>query len=381
MTTVLSVVGTRPEAIKMAPVMAELSRRAGVFQSVVCVTGQHRQMLDQVLALFDIRPDLDLALMEPNQSLSRLTARLFENLSGTIDEVKPDWMLAQGDTTTVMVASMVAFYHGVRFGHVEAGLRTGNLRQPFPEEVNRRVADMVSTLCFAPTEQAKAALIQEGRSPETIHLTGNTVVDALLSVAGKPFDWSQSCLPQLDERARLVLVTAHRRENFGKPFQSICNAIRQIAIRHEGKHVHLVYPVHLNPNVRQPVQALLADVPNVHLIEPVDYFTMVHLMKRSCLILTDSGGVQEEAPSLGVPVLVMRETTERPEGVDAGLVRLVGTSEQTILEAASEVLENGSFVPAERRGWNPYGDGKAAERIVGILERIATGNGLEASHG
>jgi UDP-N-acetylglucosamine 2-epimerase len=365
MLTVLSVFGTRPEAIKMAPVVKALEQQASCVRSVVCVTGQHREMLDQVLKLFAIKPDVDLQVMQPNQTLSRLTGLLFEKLDGVVQNVKPDWILAQGDTTTAMVAGLVSFYHRVKFGHVEAGLRTGDKWRPFPEEVNRRVADLVADAYFAPTERARQALLKEGCDPAAIFVTGNTVIDALLDVAARPFDWKTSACPSLSETSRLVLITAHRRESFGKPFRELCLAIRDLAIRFG--EVQFLYPVHLNPNVRQPVVELLVGLPNVHLAEPVDYFCMVHLMKRAELLLTDSGGVQEEAPTFGVPVLVMRDTTERPEGVEAGVCRLVGTDRQRIVSEASSVLQHGSFVDPALRGTNPYGDGQAGRRIVAVL--------------
>jgi UDP-N-acetylglucosamine 2-epimerase len=363
--TVLSIFGTRPEAIKMAPVVGELHRRSSEVRSLVCVTGQHRQMLDQVLKIFSIRPDFDLNLMRPNQTLAGLTAALFESVDRVVDQARPDWILAQGDTTTVMVAGLVAYYRRVRFGHVEAGLRTGDKFRPFPEEINRRIADLLADAYFAPTEKSRQALLSEGIAPGLVHVTGNTVIDALKDVAARPFDWRNSQLSALPENRRLVLVTAHRRESFGEPFRELCEAIRELAAAHP--ETLFVYPVHLNPNVRQPVGEILSSLANVRLIEPVDYFAMVHLMKRAELILTDSGGVQEEAPSLGVPVLVMRDTTERPEGVEAGLVKLVGTQKSRIVAEAGRVLREGTFVPPAQRGKSPYGDGHAAKRIVSIL--------------
>jgi UDP-N-acetylglucosamine 2-epimerase (non-hydrolysing) len=368
---VLSVIGTRPEAIKMAPVVRELARRGDEITSVVCVTGQQREMLDQVLASFEIRPNHDLNVMRPNQLLSDLTSILFSGLDPVVRELKPDWVLAQGDTTTVLVASMVAFYNRARFGHVEAGLRTGDKHHPFPEEVNRRVADVVADAFFAPTERARQALLLEGAAPEKVIVSGNTVVDALLAIAARPFDWASSPFAILGGDASLVLVTAHRRESFGEAFEAMCLALRDLAARFTDKH--FVYPVHLNPNVRQPVRKILSGIANFHLIEPVDYLTMVQLMKRACLILTDSGGVQEEAPSFGVPVLVMRETTERPEGVEAGVVKLVGTQRDRIVTEASKVLAMPSRGGDCKRGPNPYGDGKAAPRIVDFLLRTSGG--------
>ena len=369
---VLTVIGTRPEAIKMAPVIKELEKHPERARSIVCSVGQHRQMLDQVLEMFEIRPDYELNLMQPNQSLSQLTAGLFASLSGVIAEVRPDWVLAQGDTTTTFVAGMQAFYHKVPFGHVEAGLRTGDNSRPFPEEVNRRIADIVANLHFAPTETARAALLAEGHSPSTVFVTGNTVVDAVNDVAARDYDWSAGPLARIPSQQRIVLITAHRRESFGEPFRDLCLAIRDLAEEFAGDGVHFVYPVHLNPNVREPVAEILSAVRGVTLLEPLDYLSLVHLLKRSALVLTDSGGIQEEAPGLRVPVLVMRDTTERPEGVTAGMVRLVGTDRQRIVSEAVDVLRGRRILSA---GANPYGDGKAAARIVDILfeqDRLAT---------
>ncbi len=363
---IISILGTRPEAIKMAPVIKELQKYPHEIESVICVTGQHRQMLDQVLELFAIHPDIDLNLMQPNQRLALLTARLFEALEGVVEKVRPDWILAQGDTTTVFVAAVMAYYHDIRFGHVEAGLRTNDKRRPFPEEMNRRLADAAADACFAPTEGARRALLREGFADAAIHVTGNTIVDALLEIAAKAFHWETSPLQGIPQTEPLVLITAHRRESFGEPFRELCQAIRELAISFP--RARFIYPVHLNPNVRQPVGEILSGLKNVHLIDPLDYLTLVHLMKRSLLILTDSGGIQEEAPTFGVPVLVMRDTTERPEGVEAGVARLVGTSRQRIVAEASRVLAE---APLQREGipHNPYGDGHAAERIVAILRK------------
>jgi UDP-N-acetylglucosamine 2-epimerase len=372
MLTVLSIVGTRPEAIKMTPVIRELRKYPDQVRSLVCVTGQHRQMLDQVLSLFDIQPDHDLNIMQPDQALSQLTADLFTGLDPVVEETKPDWILAQGDTSTVLVAALVAYYHQVPFGHVEAGLRTSDRYRPFPEEMNRRIADSLADLLFAPTERNRQALLQEGCPDDRIIITGNTVIDALLTVAAQPYNWSAGPLASIPNHHRLVLITAHRRESFGAPFREICLAVRELASRFESDGVHFVYPVHLNPNVRQPVGEILSGVSNVSLIEPLDYLSMVHLMKRSTLILTDSGGIQEEAPSLGVPVLVMREVTERPEGVEAGVVRLVGTARTRIVEEASRLLRDPAAHAAMATGVNPYGDGKAAARIASAL--LAHGN-------
>jgi UDP-N-acetylglucosamine 2-epimerase len=367
MQTVLSIIGTRPEAIKMAPVVKELQKHPDRVRSVVCATGQHRQMLDQVLDLFRIQPDVDLGVMQPNQSLSQLTASLFTGLDAVVGQMRPDWILAQGDTTTVMVSAIVAYYHQVRFGHVEAGLRTGDKRRPFPEEINRRLADAVADAFFAPTERARQALLREGTNDADIYVTGNTVIDALLDVAARPYNWSAGPLAGLPQGKRLVLITAHRRESFGQPFRDLCHAIRTLAVGFAAEGVHFVYPVHLNPNVRAPVNEILSGLGNVSLTEPLDYLSLVQLMKRATLILTDSGGIQEEAPSLGVPVLVMRDTTERPEGVEAGVVRLVGTQPDRIIGEARTLLREPAAHAAMASRANPYGDGKAAERIVSIL--------------
>lgn len=350
----------------MAPVVYELERQADRFKSLVCVTGQHRQMLDQVLDLFKIRPDFDLSLMEPNQSLSSLTARLFTGLDDVVEKVRPDWVLSQGDTTTAMVASMVAFYRGVKFGHVEAGLRTGDKHRPFPEEINRRIADLVADQYFAPTERSRKALIEEDVDDTVIHVVGNTVIDALLEIASRSYDFSQEPLDQLPRDKELVLITTHRRESFGEDLRQCCLAIRDLVTAFQNDGIHFVYLVHLNPNVKEPVHEILSGYDNISLLPPVEYAAMVHLMKRSSLILTDSGGIQEEAPSLKVPVLVMREKTERPEGVEAGVTRLVGTDRKRIVTNAEKLLRDPA-AKAEMSGENPYGDGKSAQRIVNIL--------------
>ncbi|MBV8165722.1 MAG: UDP-N-acetylglucosamine 2-epimerase (non-hydrolyzing), partial [Alphaproteobacteria bacterium] len=325
---VLSVFGTRPEAIKMAPVVAELAQ-TGDIESRVCVTAQHRSMLDQVLSLFDIKPEYDLDVMTDAQTLRGITTSVLNKLDGVLEDFKPDRILVHGDTTTTMAASLAAFYRMVPVGHVEAGLRTGNIYAPWPEEMNRKITDAISDLYFAPTETSRRNLLHEGVADAHIHVTGNTVIDALLQVVhriettpalqqrfAKQFDFLSG-----NNRRRLILVTGHRRENFGDGFEQICHALADLSRRDD---VEIVYPMHLNPNVREPVNRLLADLPTVHLIEPLEYLPFVYLMNRAYLIITDSGGVQEEAPSLGKPVLVMREVTERPEAVDAGTVRLVG---------------------------------------------------------
>jgi UDP-N-acetylglucosamine 2-epimerase len=370
MITVLSIVGTRPEAIKMAPIIQELERHPSQVRSVVCSTGQHREMLDQALRLFQITPDYDLNLMQADQGLAQLTARLFASLDDVLAEARPDCVLAQGDTTTVLVASLASFYRGIPFGHVEAGLRTGDKQRPFPEEINRRLADIVTDLYFAPTPRARSTLLGEGVKDEDIFVTGNTVIDALLQVAGRDYDWEQGPLAESPPDQPLVLITAHRRESFGEQFRQLGLAIRDLASEFGPQGLRFVYPVHLNPNVRAPVGEILADAPNVTLIEPVDYLTLAHLMKRSRLILTDSGGIQEEAPSLRVPVLVMRDTTERPEGVEAGVSKLVGTQRERIVREARRLLTDPAAHAAMATGANPYGDGQAAQRVVAaVLER------------
>jgi len=372
MQKVLSIIGTRPEAIKMAPVVRELQRFPDEFSPVVCVTGQHKAMLHQVLDLFGILPDFDLNLMMPDQSLAELTGKLFLNLERVFTEVKPDWVLAQGDTTTSCVASLMAFYKKIPFGHVEAGLRTGDNSRPFPEEVNRKIADMVASIYFAPTERARKALLDEGVRGSNIHVTGNTVIDALQDIAAKPFDWRRSPIGFInDDERKIVLITAHRRENFGQPFRNLCNALSELA-KLFTDDVRFVYPVHLNPHVRQPVREILGGRENVHLLEPLDYLSLIHLMKKSFIVLTDSGGIQEEAPGLGIPVLVMREKTERPEGVEAGVARLVGTDKTRIINEVSLLLKTRSAYEEMAKGVNPYGDGKAAVRIVEILRGHST---------
>jgi UDP-N-acetylglucosamine 2-epimerase len=367
MLTVLSVVGTRPEAIKMVPVIRELARHGATIRSLVCASAQHRELLDQVFDLFEIKSDYDLGVMQTNQTLSGLTSRLLSSLDPLVRETRPDWIIAQGDTTTVLASALVSYYHQLRFGHVEAGLRTDDKYRPFPEEMNRRMADQAADLLFPPTEGARQALLREGHPDARIVVTGNTVIDALLAVADLPYDWEHGVLSPLRDKPRLVLITCHRRESFGGPFQEICSAIKDLAGTFEADGVHFVYPVHLNPNIRGPVQGVLSGLPNLTLASPLDYFSLVHLMKRSELILTDSGGIQEEAPSLGVPVLVMRDTTERPEGVTAGVAKLVGTRRAAIVENASHLLRDSRSRAAMTRKVNPYGDGKAAQRIVSAL--------------
>lgn len=361
---VLSIFGTRPEAIKMAPVVKELSKHSEI-ETVVCVTAQHRQMLDQVLSLFAIEPDYDLNLMQPNQSLAKLTALALTELDAVLEQEKPDWVLTQGDTTTAMVGALAAFYRQIKVGHVEAGLRTWDKFQPFPEEINRKIADAVCDLHFAPTAQSRENLLREAVNSNSIIVTGNTVIDALLEVAAKDYDWNSGELAEVPHGKRIILVTAHRRENFGPPLHAICRALKEVAARIPD--VQIVYPVHLNPNVQQVVRAELGGIPNITLLPPLDYLPLVQLMKASHLVLTDSGGLQEEAPGLGKPVLVLREVTERPEGVEAGTVQLVGTNKDRIVAATMRLLEDAAEYDRMARAVNPYGDGKASQRIVESL--------------
>lgn len=365
----LLVFGTRPEAVKMAPVVRECARRGDAVEPVVCLTGQHREMLAQVTDYFGIRADACLDLMTPDQTLARLTARCVEALDEVLLRYRPGCVVAQGDTTTVLAAAIAAFYRRVPFVHVEAGLRTGNLGAPWPEEMNRRVADLVTALYCAPTRRAADALLAEGAPAPAVHVTGNTVIDALLetlrrerAAAGR---WRDK-YALLGDR-RVVLITGHRRESFGRGFENICRAVAALARRFPD--CEFVYPVHLNPNVQGPVRRALGGVGNVHLLPPAAYPEFVWLMDRSTLILTDSGGVQEEAPSLRKPVLVMREATERPEAVEAGAARLVGTSAEAITAGVARLLEDPGEYAACQIERNPYGDGRAAERIVGLMLR------------
>ena len=384
MRKVLTVFGTRPEAIKMAPVVQELARQPESFLSRVCVTAQHREMLDQVLDLFAIVPDHDLNIMRPGQDLFDVTCGVLSGLKGVLAEERPDLVLVHGDTTTTMAASLAAYYLRIPVGHVEAGLRTYDKYAPFPEEMNRHVTGVVADLHFAPTPWARDNLLREGVDPAKVHVTGNTVIDALLRVVatlrgGLGQDVATglaSRFPALralvsDPGKQVILVTGHRRESFGAGFENICRALAEIA--HARPEVTIVYPVHLNPNVREPVMRLLGSGghANVHLIEPVEYLPFVWLMDRAHLIITDSGGVQEEAPSLGKPVLVMRETTERPEAVEAGTVKLVGTDRATIVAETLRLLDDPAAWRAMSLAHNPYGDGMAAGRIAKILKNLS----------
>jgi UDP-N-acetylglucosamine 2-epimerase (non-hydrolysing) len=369
MLRVLSIFGTRPEAVKMAPVVQALANTGGV-ESMVCVTAQHRQMLDQVLSLFDIHPDVDLNLMRPNQSLAELTADILTHLEPALRSIQPDWMLVQGDTTTVMAAALLGFYNHIKIGHVEAGLRTGDKWQPFPEEINRRIAGVMADLHFAPTEHSRQNLLREGINDRRILVTGNPAVDALQAIMKRPSPPEiDSLLEKLDIRPagrQLILVTAHRRENLGQPLADICLALRRLAETYPHR-LQLVYPVHLNPNVQEPVYRLLGGVPNITLLPPLDYLPMVHLMQHATLVLTDSGGIQEEATGLKIPTLVLRQVTERPEGIEAGILKLVGTDPELIFNETRRLLDNHDAYLAMANATNPFGDGHAAGRIVNAL--------------
>lgn len=370
---VMIVFGTRPEAIKMAPVVAAL-KSVPDLETVVAVTAQHRQMLDQVLDLFQIQPDVDLDLMQPGQDLPGLTARILDGVTKAISQHEPALVLVHGDTTTTFATSLAAFYGKVPVAHVEAGLRTGNLYSPWPEEANRKLTGALASLHFAPTEGSRNNLLKEGVNPESIHVTGNTVIDALLSVTRRISEDPDlardlaSRFPFLDSSKRMLLITGHRRENFGDGFEQICLAIKDTASRGD---TQVVYPVHLNPNVQEPVNRILGGLENVHLIAPQDYLPFVYLMSRAYLILTDSGGIQEEAPSLGKPVLVMRDTTERPEAVSAGTVVLVGTQRDVITTEVDRLLDDEPAYVAMTMAHNPYGDGESSRRIAeAVRERL-----------
>lgn len=364
----LIVFGTRPEAIKMAPLVKEFGKIDEFFDTKVCITAQHREMLDQVLDFFEITPDFDLDLMKPNQNLYGLTADIVTNLKPVLESFKPDYVFVHGDTTTTMATSLAAFYSGAKICHVEAGLRTFNMKSPFPEEMNRSVTGVVSNIHFAPTQTSKNNLLAENKAQEDIIITGNTVIDALLYSVGKvnTSNFQDQEVEQLktvlDKNRKLILVTGHRRENHGDGFIRICEALKEIALKHTDSQI--IYPVHLNPNVQKPVYDLLSNIDNIDLIAPLSYPAFVWLMEKAYLIITDSGGVQEEAPSLGKPVLVMRDTTERPEAVNAGTVLLVGTDKQKIIYEANRLLEDNNAYLAMSRLHNPYGDGKACRRIV-----------------
>ncbi|MBD9536741.1 UDP-N-acetylglucosamine 2-epimerase (non-hydrolyzing) [Stenotrophomonas sp. STM01] len=369
---VMVVFGTRPEAIKMAPLVTALKKHPEL-ETIVAVTAQHRQMLDQVLELFEIKPDEDLNVMQPGQTLSELTSRIVQGMQQLIAKHAPDMVLVHGDTTTTFATSLAAFYQRTAIGHIEAGLRTGNLYSPWPEEANRRLTGVLACLHFAPTQKSADNLRAENVDPSSVHITGNTVIDALLAVVEKIESSTalkrelSARFPFLDDSKRLILVTGHRRENFGDGFEQICQALKEIAARGD---TQVVYPVHLNPNVQEPVKRILGDQAAVHLIEPQEYLPFVYLMSRSHIIVTDSGGIQEEAPSLGKPVLVMRDTTERPEAVDAGTVKLVGTNASRIVAEVTELLDNQTAYQTMSKAHNPYGDGLASHHVVELIARV-----------
>lgn len=369
---VMSIFGTRPEAIKMAPVIKELKKYPALISSEICVTAQHRQILDQVLDLFSLRPDFDLDLMEEDQRLAEVSAKGLDKLDHLLRERKPELVLIQGDTTTAFITALAAFYNRIKFAHIEAGLRSCDKENPFPEEVNRRLISGLADLHFAPTEQARKNLLGEGIADDRISVTGNPVIDALLGIAKKRERFPDRFLKEL--KGKVILLTAHRRESFGKPLRNICLAAKEIALTHP--EVKIIYPVHLNPNVQKVVFPLLQGIPNLHLISPLNYEAFVHLMKKSYLILTDSGGIQEEAPSLGKPVLVLREVSERPEVVEVGAAKLVGTGKKRIVQETERLLDCREEYERMAAAVNPYGDGKAAERIVArITEWLSTISG------
>lgn len=376
MRRVLNIFGTRPEAIKMAPVIKELERHPDDFTSLVCVTAQHREMLDQVLSAFKIDPDYDLDIMESGQDLVQITCAVLTGLKRVIEESRPDLVLVHGDTTTTMAAALASFFFRTKIGHVEAGLRTRNKFAPYPEEINRRLAGAIADLHFAPTRSARQNLIEEAVDPKTIYVTGNTVVDALFAaltaIENDPSlrDRFARQFSYLNPEKKLILVTGHRRENFGEGFENICHALAEVASNQPDAQI--IYPVHLNPNVSGPVHKILGNMEgsNIFLIDPVEYLAFVYLMNRSYLIVTDSGGIQEEAPSLGKPVLVMRDVTERPEGVHAGVVRIVGTKTARIRSSIESLLSDESEYQKMRSARNPYGDGHAAVRIAEIIKTV-----------
>ena len=363
---IMTVFGTRPEAIKLAPVIHQLEKDPR-FKSIVVITAQHREMLDQVLDLFNIKPNRDLDLMRDNQDLASLTASIFIHLDPVLEEFKPDWLLVQGDTTTVMAATLAAYYRRIKIGHVEAGLRTWDKWQPFPEEINRRVASVTADLHFAPTEWARNNLLREGIAADLIKVTGNTIIDALTQITAFPVPKEIKDLLEkkgiLSGKKQLIVITAHRRENFGTPIKNICEALQLLADRYR-ERIEVIYPVHLNPNVNKPVHEMLNNIPNITLLPPLGYLSLVHLLKHAHLILTDSGGIQEEATGLGIPCLVLREVTERPEGIDAGVLKLVGTETDTIFNESTHLLNDQSAYQAMAQAANPYGDGNAAIKIV-----------------
>ena len=371
MKKILLIFGTRPEAIKMAPLIKEFQKHSDAFETKVCVTAQHREMLDQVLFFFDITPDYDLDLMKPGQNLYSLTATIIESLKPILEEFTPDYVFVHGDTTTTMAGSIASFYSGAKVCHIEAGLRTNNKLSPFPEEINRQITGRICDYHFAPTETSKNNLLKENISDDTILVTGNTVIDALLNSVEKVNDNPSPFIQDLSKQIgvqEVVLVTGHRRENHGDGFERICNALKTIALDNENRLV--IYPVHLNPKVQEPVKRILSGLSNVILIDPLPYQDFIWLMKRSKIIITDSGGVQEEAPSLGKPVLVLRDTTERPEAAEAGTVLLVGTNENLIVSEALDLLNNKDNFDKMSKLHNPYGDGSASTRIVDFIKSL-----------
>ncbi|QXB44913.1 non-hydrolyzing UDP-N-acetylglucosamine 2-epimerase [Acinetobacter seifertii] len=371
MKKILIVFGTRPEAIKMAPLVKEFQKDINNFETKVCVTAQHRQMLDQVLEIFDIKPDYDLNIMKPGQDLYDITSNVLIGMKSVLEDFKPDVVLVHGDTTTTLSASLAAFYAKIKVGHVEAGLRTNDIYSPWPEEGNRQLTGILANYHFAPTQQSEENLLKEGKNQQDIYVTGNTVVDALMYVLQRIENHpilkekikSKICEQyQLDETRKIILVTGHRRENFGQGFINICEGLKELA--KNNPDIDIVYPVHLNPNVQKPVNEILSDLTNVYLIDPLQYEEFIYMMNESYFIITDSGGIQEEAPSLGKPVLVMRDTTERPEAVKAGTVRLVGTDKNTLIKEAQTLIDNKAEYEKMAKAHNPYGDGRACARIV-----------------
>ncbi|MEO1927626.1 MAG: UDP-N-acetylglucosamine 2-epimerase (non-hydrolyzing) [Nautiliaceae bacterium] len=378
MKKMLFVFGTRPEAIKMAPVIKKL-KETNIFDVKICVTAQHREMLDEVLKIFEITPNYDLNIMKKNQDLYDITSNVLLNLKDVFDDFKPDLIMVHGDTTTTFSASLAAFYQKIDIAHIEAGLRSGNIYSPYPEEANRKMTSVLAKYHFAPTLKAKENLTKEGVSEKNIVVTGNTVIDSLLWMVEKiekDSELKEKILKRLNFSfdSKFILVTGHRRENFGKGFLNICEALKEIALKH--KDINIVYPVHLNPNVREPVNKILKGIENIKLIEPLNYLEFVYLMSKSYLILTDSGGVQEEAPSLNKPVLVMRDTTERPEGIEAGCLKLVGTDKEKIIKEVEKLLNDKNEYDKMSKCKNPYGDGKASDRIVKFLRDVYETNSL-----
>lgn len=362
---IITVYGTRPEAIKLAPVILSLQRSTD-FQSYTCVTAQHREMLDQINQMFDIKPDFDLDIMKTNQSLDQLSANIFTKLTPVLEKVKPDWVLVQGDTTTAMITSLAAYYQKIKVAHVEAGLRTDDKWEPFPEEINRRLISVTADLHFAPTAQAQQNLVDEGISREKIILTGNTIIDALHLISSKEFKTEYSVLADVPWNKQIVLVTVHRRENFGQPLNNICDAINILTENHQ--NTHFVFPVHKNPQIESTVYSELGKNPKVTLLPPLDYHAFIYLMKHCIFVMTDSGGIQEEAPTLGKPLLVLRDSTERPESIDLGFVKLIGTELNRIVEEGNFLLKNPHQLKPIPTVKNPYGDGKAAQRIIKALK-------------